>query len=182
MNFNTHYELKDKHAFLGASSHSWINYDEEKLKQRYLAFQAIQRGIQLHKLAKDCIDLGERLYGSKSTLALFVKDGIGFKMNTEQPLYYSSNAFGTCDAISFRDNELRIHDLKTGNTPASMEQLIVYAALFCLEYKYDPDDIFIELRIYQSNEITVHNPDPEYIKFVMNKIESFSKIIDTLKE
>ena len=30
---------------------------------------------------------------------------------------------------------LRIHDYKSGITPAKMDQLMIYAALFCLEYK-----------------------------------------------
>lgn len=182
MNFTKHFELKDKHAFLGASNHAWINYDEEKLTQRYLNFLATQRGTELHELAKRCINLGVKLPRSKTTLCMYVNDAIGFKMTPEQPLYYSPNAFGTCDAISFRDNELRIHDLKTGSTATSMDQLVIYAALFCLEYQVDPSDIFIELRIYQSNEIVTANPNPEDIHFIMDKIISFDKIINSLKE
>ena len=41
-------------------------------------------------------------------------------------LYYSENCFGTADVISFNDDLLRIHDLKTGAVPARMEQLFIY--------------------------------------------------------
>lgn len=70
-------------------------------------------------------------------------------MSTEVVLYYSDRFFGTADSISFRNGVLRIHDLKTGKTPVHMDQLMVYAALFCLEYKIKPGDIDFELRIYQ---------------------------------
>ena len=76
-------------------------------------------------------------------------------MTPEQVLFYSVNAFGTADAIAFdeRSKLLRIHDLKTGVTPASMAQLHVYAALFCLEYDKPPFEIKYDLRIYQNDEI-----------------------------
>ena len=82
----------------------------------------------------------------------------------------------------FRSNFLRIHDLKTGETPAKMEQLMVYAALFCLEYDYKPQDIQMELRIYQSDEVLVHNPTIEDIFPIMDRIVTFDKIINSMKE
>jgi hypothetical protein len=112
---------------------------------------------------------------------MYVNDAIGFRMTPEQPLFYSKNCFGTADAISFRKNLLRIHDLKTGVTPASMHQLEIYAALFCLEYSVNPKDISIELRIYQSNEIYIHNPDAEDILEIMDKIAKFDKAIEDVK-
>ena len=102
-------------------------------------------------------------------------------MQTEQVLYYSENCFGTADAISFRKNLLRIHDLKTGESPASIKQLIVYTALFCLEYGISPGAIEIELRLYQSDEVLVHIPDPDEVKFVMDKIIHFDKMIEEIK-
>lgn len=102
-------------------------------------------------------------------------------MRSEQVLYYSENAFGTADTISFRRNLLRIHDLKTGVTPASMKQLEVYASLFCLEYGYKPADIDIELRIYQNDEVLIHNPELDSIVHIMDKIITFDKRIDMLK-
>ena len=64
--------------------------------------------------------------------------------NGEQALYYSDNCFGTADAISFKKNFLRIHDLKTGVTPGSMKQLLIYASMFCLEYNFLPIQIFYD--------------------------------------
>ena len=112
---------------------------------------------------------------------MYVNDAIGFKMKPEQVLYYSDNCFGTADAIMFRNNLLRIHDLKTGVTRAHMEQLEIYAALFCLEYNKKPSDIDMELRIYQNNEIIVHNPTVEDILPIMDKIITFDKLIDRMK-
>ena len=117
----------------------------------------------------------------KNVLNMYVNDGIGFKMKTEQILYYSDNCFGTADAISFRDNFLRIHDLKTGEIPAHIEQLIIYAALFCLEYNYKPAEIQIELRIYQNDDISIYNPTSEDIVPIMDKIITFDKLINKIK-
>lgn len=108
---------------------------------------------------------------------MYVNDAIGFKMTPEQPLFYSENCFGTADAISYRNKLLRIHDLKTGLIPAHMEQLMIYAALFCLEYKVKPADIDMELRIYQNNEVLYHNPTAEDIVPIMDKIITFDKVI-----
>ena len=182
MNFNQHYNLRDKHAFLGASRYHWINYDETKLANSYSAFMAAQRGTELHDLACRLIKLNQRLPRSRKTLNMYVNDAIGFKMTPEQILYFSDNCFGTADTISFRDKTLRIHDLKTGVTPAHMEQLMIYAALFCLEYREKPEDIEIELRIYQNNEILVHNPTVDDIRPIMGKIISFDKVISQIRD
>lgn len=181
MNFNKHFELEGRHAFLSASKYHWINYDEEKLAAAYTKFLATQRGTRLHDLACQCIREGVKLEKSKKTLNRYVNDAIGFKMETEQPLKYSENCFGRADAISFRKNFLRIHDLKTGESPTSMHQLEVYAALFCLEYQVEPSSIEIELRLYQSDEVVVHNPPPEDILYIMDKIILFDKQIDKMK-
>lgn len=88
---------------------------------------------------------------------------------------------GTADAISFRNNILRIHDLKTGTRPVHIEQLEIYAALFCLEYKVKPADIKIELRIYQNDEILVHEPEADEIIVIMNKIIHLNKILEEVE-
>ena len=181
MNFKKHSSLEGKHAFLGASKYHWINYDDDKLIESYSKFQATLNGTILHDFACQCITLGQKLPKSQKTLNMYVNDAIGFKMKPEQVLYYSDNCFGTADAIVFRNNLLRIHDLKTGVTRAHMEQLEIYAALFCLEYNKKPSDIDMELRIYQNNEILVHNPTVEDILPIMDKIITFDKIIDRMK-
>ncbi len=182
MNFNKHSNLEGQHAFLGASKYHWINYSEDKVAESYSRFLATQKGTQLHEFAAQCIRLGQKLPKSKKTLNAYVNDAIGFKMIPEQILFYSDNCFGTADAIAFRGDELRIHDLKTGVIPAHMEQLEVYAALFCLEYKVKPADIRMELRLYQSDDILVANPTVEDIAPIMDKIITFDKIINKIKE
>ena len=181
MNFKKHSSLEGKHAFLGASKYHWINYDDDKLIESYSKFQATLNGTILHDFACQCITLGQKLPKSQKTLNMYVNDAIGFKIKPEQVLYYSDNSFGTADAIVFRNNLLRIHDLKTGVTRAHMEQLEIYAALFCLEYNKKPSDIDMELRIYQNNEILVHNPTVEDILPIMDKIITFDKLIDRMK-
>lgn len=181
MNFNKHSELVGLHAFLSASKYHWVNYDEEKLSSTYLKFLATQKGTRLHAFAEEAIRLGIKLPRTRKTLNLYVNDAIGFKMNVEQPLYYSENAFGTADAISFRNDFLRIHDYKSGESPTSMRQLEVYTALFCLEYNVNPNLIDIELRIYQNDECVVHDPVREDILYIMEKIIAFDKQIDKLK-
>ena len=182
MNFNKHSYLEGKHAFLGGSKYHWVNYDDEKAAESYSRFLAIQKGTELHEFASKCISLGQKLPKSHKTLNMYVNDAIGFKMTPEQVLYYSDNCFGTCDCISFRKNQLRIHDLKTGETKASMSQLEIYAALFCLEYKIDPIDVFIELRIYQGDEILCHEPLAESIMRIINVIIDFDKKIEEIKK
>lgn len=182
MNFNRHLNLEGKHAFLGASQYHWINYDETKLADAYRRQQAVKRGTMLHAFAAQCIMLGQKLPKSTKTLNMYVNDAIGYKMTPEQILYYSPNCFGTADAISFRKNVLRIHDLKTGTSPVHMEQLEIYAALFCLEYQIKPSDIEMELRLYFMDEVIIHNPTVEDIVPIMDKIITFDKIISDIRQ
>ena len=181
MDFNPHLDLIGQHAFLSASKYHWINYDEEKISTSYKKYLAIERGTRLHDFACECISLGIKLPKSKKTLNMYVNDAIGYKMTPEQPLYYSENCFGTADTISFKNNMLRIHDLKTVETPASIHQLEVYNALFCLEYGINPEMIDAELRIYQMDQVLVLEPNPEDILEIMNKIIIFDKRIEKIK-
>ena len=181
MNFAKHYNLKDQHALLGASKYQWIRYTDEKIAELYFANKAKEEGTRIHALASELIELGIKLPNNKKTLNMFVNDAIGYKMNSEQVLYYSMNCFGTADAICFRNNMLRIHDLKTGKVPAHFEQLMVYAALFCLEYDFKPSDIGMELRIYQSNDVLFMNPDVSDIVPIMDRIITADKIISKIQ-
>jgi hypothetical protein len=182
MKWSKHSDLKEKHAFLGASKYHWINYSDDKLVEAYNRFTAAQHGTELHAFAAQCIKLGQKLPRSNKTLNMYVNDAIGYKMRPEQILYYSENCFGTADAITFRNGLLRIHDLKTGTAiPAHMEQLEVYAALFCLEYRVKPGDIDYELRIYQFDDVVVNNPTVEQIGPIVDKIVSFDKLINRIK-
>jgi len=177
MIFNKHDNLEGLHAPFGASKSSWLRYDDKKAVEVYNALKAKEMGTVLHDWARQTILLGIKQPRSKKTIYNYVNDAIGFKMSPEVVLFYSEYFFGTADTICFRNNVLRIHDLKTGTIPAKMEQLEIYAALFCLEYKIKPIDIDIELRIYQNDEVLVHNPSPEDITNIMNKIIHLNKIL-----
>lgn len=171
------------HAFLSASNYHWLNYDDDKVVDIYKSRLAMKRGTELHEFAATCIRLKQQLKGFHKTLNMYVNDAIGYGMTPEQVLYYSENAFGTADAISFKKNFLRIHDLKTGEIPASLHQLEVYASLFCLEYRIKPEMIRgIELRIYQNDDILIGNPEPDDINPIIEKIKRFDKLLNKVKE
>lgn len=203
MIFNDHSKLEGKHAFLGASSFRWINWTDEVFEERYygqfsqitgtcihaLANQLIKNRIRLTENDKKIIELElsrsnvpKDSYNSENillNLIPFVNDAIGFHMQSEIILYYSVNCFGTTDAIHFNEKEkmLRIHDLKTGVTPTHMEQLLIYAALFCLEYHKKPADLKIELRIYQNFDILIHIPEAMEVENFMHLIITRNKTI-----
>lgn len=181
MNFNNHSNLQGNHAFLSASKHHWVNYDDDKLAESYSRALAAQKGTRLHELAASLIQENIKLPRSKKTLNAYVNDAIGFRMVPEQILYFSENCFGTADTICFDGKILRIHDLKTGVTATHMEQLEVYASLFFLEYDLSPKDVAMELRIYQNDEVIVHNPEVDDINFVMNRIIRSNDIINQIK-
>jgi len=182
MEWNKHYDLAGKHAFLGASQHSWLNYTPAKMEQVYLNNLKKQEGTELHALASSAIKHRVKLAPLKKALNLFVNDALGFGMQSEQVLFYSDNCFGTADAIQFKDGLLRVHDLKTGDGPVvHFYQLDIYSALFCLEYDVDPLKIHFVERLYQGNKFTENVPDPNDIRIVMDKIEEFDKVIEDLK-
>ena len=179
MNFAKHSNLEGLHAPFSPSKSSWLRYDEDKAITVYRNMRAKEIGTRLHAWAKETIDLGIKQPRSKKTLYAYVNDAIGFKMSTEVVLYYSDYFFGTADAICFRNNFLRIHDLKTGMHEASMEQLEIYAALFCLEYRVKPNELDgCEFRLYHSDEVICHVPDPKDILAIMNKIVQLNKALE----
>lgn len=188
MQWNNHSNLEGMHAIIGGSNYHWLNYDAKKLAVILTNMQAKEEGTALHALAKQCIDHKIFLRGNTQTLPMYVNDAIRFGMRTEQILMYSMWCFGTADAIKFDEKNkfLRIHDLKTGTIPAKMEQLEIYAALFCLEYgkryNYQPTDGSMELRIYQNDDVQIYNPTADDIVPIMDKIISFDKYITEWKE
>ena len=139
--------------------------------------------MEQHRYAAICIEEGIVQDDETTTLGLYINQCIQYKMFPEVVLFYSPNAFGTVDAISYRYRILRISDLKTGATRVSEHQLEVYAALFCLEYEIDPFSLRgIELRIYKDNRVFVFDADPLYIRGIMDKIIKFDKILNQLRE
>lgn len=179
MNFNQHSNLEGMHAFLGASKWHWIKYSDDKLIQTYSNMLAVQRGTELHEFAAQCIRLRQKLPKSNKTLNQYVNDAIGYGLSPEVVLYYSDVFFGTADAIKFDEKKsfLRIHDLKTGVIPAHVEQLEVYAALFCLEYHIKPGEIGMELRLYQNDDVLIFEPTAEDILPIMDRGITATKLI-----
>ena len=190
MEFIQHRNLQGLHAPFSASQSHWLRYDDEKVAEVYLNKKAAQMGSRLHEWAKETIDLGlKQDTRKKTTLNMYINDAIGFKMSTEVVLFYSERFFGTADAICFRNEKgrdtLRIHDLKTGKTGKiedHIEQLEVYAAFFCLEYKVKPGEIDIELRVYKNDEVLVHKPTVEDILPIMDKIIHLDKLLQKIDE
>lgn len=206
MNFNRHSELTGKHALLGASRYQWLNDDDDQLISRLcrqytpevgtilhdFACRRIRYSLKLTKHEKKSIIL-ELLQNGIPRLVVdsldispifdnimtYVNDCIGFHMKPEVILKYSDICFGTCDAIKYseKENFLRIHDLKTGTTPARMDQLMVYACLFFLEYKIKPYETDCELRIYQNGEVISYEPTAEDIAVITDKIMTANRII-----
>lgn len=199
MTFNTHSELEGRHAILSPSRPYWLNYTDEALDKYYASSFATDIGTLVHEYACDRIRFrmpidiendeaktGLLMHLLKNGIPFrvidldrifvnmvpYVNDAIGYRMQPEVKLKYSELCFGTADTIGVRGKMLRIHDLKTGTTPAHMDQLLVYASLFFHEYKrdYRPTTMKVELRIYQNNDITVHQPTLEEIKATMDRI------------
>ena len=204
MKWNDHSMLKNTHALFSPSTGGWEKYTEDRLQERYYTSFATDIGTAIHEEAMwhiskriqikaaskgelklelykrpnipddvvDAIDL-DPIFKNYMT---YVNDAIGFRMDPEIILYSNGLCYGTADAISFNDNFLRIHDLKTGVTPAHIEQLFKYAALFCLEYRVDPRTIQTELRIYQLNDILVANPTADDIMPYIDQITKINKL------
>lgn len=183
LRFNTHPRFEGKHAFLGASKYHWVNYDLEKMERTWENYFLAVKGTRLHVLAGDLIRERIRLPKNNKSFNSYVNDAIGFMMQPEQLLVYSDNVFGTADTISFSKNVLRIHDLKTGQYRANGFQLDIYAAFFCLEYKVNPFDIQMYLRLYQNDApYYEHMGNPEWIKAIMEKAVLFDRRIEAMKE
>ncbi len=178
MKWNDHSRYEGQHALFPASRPSWLNYGEDQLLTYCDAVAAKERGTRLHKFAQDCIELGQWLPKKpETTLSLYVNDAIALNMSPEKVLFYSKYFFGTTDAISFDGALLRIHDLKTGAIPGKIEQLMIYDALFCLEYNIDPSDIGHTLRIYQFDDFSEVTPESGRISEIMDQIVRFNELL-----
>lgn len=183
MRYNKHYLRSDTpHAVLSASNYSWINYDDEKLVDKVMTMKATQLGTELHAIAANLIKHNLRMEDIPQTLNMYVNDCVGFRMQPELILYVNEYCFGTADAFRFSDPVLKIFDLKTGVNATSFKQLLVYAAMFCLEYSKNPFDLQIELRIYQNNEMRMEIADPDEVTHIMAQITWATKLINKLNE
>lgn len=173
-----HDGLRDSHAYLSPSAKSWINYDEEKLKDQYFNSEVTRYGTELHAFASRAIKLRQYIDNRSFLVCNFVNDCIDYKMDVDVVLYYSRYCYGTVDAIKYDNikNTLYVFDLKTGKTKASMMQLRIYAALFILEYNIIPTEIV--LRIYQREVIEEDIPDIKDIVEMTKNIMKKSKVLE----
>jgi uncharacterized protein DUF2800 len=181
MRFNNHSKLAGNHALLSPSTYSWVNDDDQKMDARIYSALSARRGTELHEVAQRLINLGIKLPDTTQTMNQYVNDCIGFRMTTEQSLYYSPNCFGTADAINFKALKLKIFDLKTGITRTKVTQLEVYAALFCLEYGYVAVEIEMEFRIYQNDQVFIFDGDPIEVARIMSQIVAYDRRIEELR-
>ena len=179
---------------LGTEIHEWAAI-QITLGQKYNSVRDIAKSIKTMIFEKNYSEeyglseygqtllnnfkyLPNSIYG---TLKQYVNDGVGNFMVPEEGegvLDYSDYFFGTCDALYFDENTkaLKIFDLKTGSHPAKIEQLYIYAALYCLRNKVDPFEIKFDLRIYQNEEIIFAEPDSKEIRAFMDKIIHFDRL------
>lgn len=182
MNLNKHSGLEGRHARLSPSSPSWLNYDQDKLTRVFHTAEAARRGTQLHDFAAFAISLNVKLPDNGTTLSMYVNDAIGYRLSPEQMIMGTRHCFGTADAIGYRNETLRVHDLKTGTKESDMRQLEVYASLFCMEYNFNPFNLNMSLKIYQNDSIVEHVPGGDEIMHIMETIKSHSRWLDELTE
>jgi len=181
MKFYDHSALEGRHSFLSPSKYHWIRYDNDKLYETFIHAMDAALGTRLHAFAAEAINLKQRMPETSATLNSYINDAIGFRMTPEVMLMASSNAFGTADAVSFHDNVLRIHDLKNGVTPSKIDQLLVYAAFFLIEYQFKPNEIKIILRIYQNDDIVEYIPELDELTHIIDKILTFDDLLNKWK-
>ena len=206
MIWHDHSKLIGTHAFLSASQPGWRKKNADELMEAKCNSYSQQIGTLLHAYAADCIKYREKLRkgdmrGVKfdlmrkgipeyaidieriyPTFMTYVNDAIGYRLAPEVVLYYSDECYGTADAIEVDGKILRIHDLKTGVKPAKMEQLMIYAALFYLEYGSKLETIKPELRIYQMDEVLVCEPEMDEIREVMDDIVEKDRVLKSMNE
>ena len=184
MRFNKHSDLEGKHSFLSPSKYAWLRYEDDKIERMFMEHLAHLRGTEEHDYAARAIKLGHRMPEEPKTMNMYVNDCIGWRMKPEVALYWSDFCFGRADALGFVESHriLRISDLKTGKTPTKFDQLVIYAALFCLEYEFPkPWDLEIELRIYQGNGVKEHFPDPDEVFHAMDRILTGTRLLEQLR-
>lgn len=159
-----------------------MRYSDAKLAETFSNHIAAAKGTALHEYACMAIRLKQKQAAVKKTLNMYINDALKYEMDPEVLLYYSNYCYGTADAIGLNGDLLRIHDLKTGVTPAHMDQLRIYAAIFCLEYDVVPGDIDFELRIYQNDDVVKEKSSTNDIAHVMDRIVTANRILNAMSD
>lgn len=211
MQWHDHSEIEGLHAFLSPSKKTWISYDFEKLEAAYANSWATTIGTVLHAFAEKRILRKKRITNKSKesvedfmyengipeklidieqyfeNLAAFVNDAIGFRMRPEQGLKISDDCFGHADAISYDERKkiLRISDYKSGKTEPSMDQLLIYAALFFVEYSKELgirlSDLKVELRIYYQGQIIYYEPEEDVMAHMVDVVLCKNRELKTIK-
>lgn len=181
MSLKKNSRLVGQHALLSPSTYQWLDKNEDELRTWFFNKAAAARGDALHAYAQQAITLRIEQADNGATLNTYINDAIRYGMTAEMPLYFSDECFGTCDAISIREERwddgvfmtLRIHDLKTGLIPASIKQLLIYAAIFFTEYAhaFKPETTRVILCIYQNDAIDTLIPDAAEIRAVISRVK-----------
>ena len=181
--WNDHWRLEGKHAMLSPSGYHWLRYDKDKMQNVYLNNLRKEKGTRLHALASEMIKLGVDPTNERQALIQFVLDAMGLGMESEQVLYYSDYVFGTADAIKYdeKTKTLLVFDLKTGTSKPSFDQLLIYAAIFCLEYGKTPEKMKFELRLYQGRGYKDCFPEPVDVRNTMEQIVEMDSVIQKMK-
>lgn len=173
---------------IGTIMHSWAC---DRIKFRMNAVKSDSKSLLIYIMKcyeanRDYIPRSVASYYVEKcfpNIMAYIKDANGFRLDPEVDLKYAEDFYGTADAILYKKGEfLRIHDLKTGTTPASLRQLEIYAAFCCLEYNIDPSSVEIELRIYQGEEILIGNPSGDDIKTLMDQVRRTKIIFEKIKK
>lgn len=184
--------FKNKHrSELGTEIHEWssiriklgarVPSAGEALKdlQYHISVKYSRAGDYKDILLKGLDYLPQEVW---QTAKLFVNDCIGFRMESEKRVGYSDLFWGTADAIKHSNNSVKVFDLKTGSKPAKPEQLLVYAALYCLMENVNPLKTDFEIRIYQNNDIFIDNPESSVIREIMDIIVKKDKVLSKFME
>jgi hypothetical protein len=180
--------LKNKYrAEIGTEIHEWASH-QIILSSKVSGIKEVEKGVKTHIYEKYMEKYSKYYDHEFGTLLLkhlhyipgeaflttkqFINDSIGFRMESEKRLTVSSMIYGTADAVRYytKENLLRVSDLKTGKRPAKIEQVFIYAALYCYEYNLKPLNTNFEARIYQNGEIFIEQPSGEDIDDILKNI------------
>ena len=165
---------KPEHAMFSPSQPSWLHDTDEEFAARYSNKKAAELGTRYHEDAARMIQNRWRMSKSSDPVAdnvrAYINDAIKYQMLPEVRLEGTQDFFGTADTIIFRRGLLRVHDLKTGTTKPHMDQLRLYAAYYCMQYGINPNDIQMDLRFYQNNEIVCYEPEFGVIADIISEV------------
>lgn len=183
---------------IGTEIHEWASH-QIILSSKPSGIREVERGVKTHIYEKYMVETSKcydpevgstflehlRYLPGDAFLSakLFICDSIGFRMESEQKLSVSKIIEGTADAVRYypKENLLRVSDLKTGSRPAKIEQVFVYAALYCYENRLDPLKTNFETRIYQNGEVYIEHPSGDVISNALNISLHLDEVVEKFR-